>query len=204
MKIIKCLLLLSFLVTSLAMTAATPDEILKKATDKVNSAKGITGAFNINGNGQTLSGKLYVAGSRFHISTPSYSVWYNGKNMWSYNSSSKETTLIQPTSSELQETNPLEYMKTYSKEFSAKFAAKKSTGKYIIDLTPISRRSSMKNVQITLNSVSLKPEKFVITAKNNSITIISVRSLEYNSSLKPGIFEYPKNKYPKVEIIDLR
>lgn len=204
MKKSSIIFLLSLVSTIFTVNAATPADILKRATDKAYSAKGIKGTFSMTGNGQTLPGTLSASGVKFHITTDSYSVWYNGKNMWSYNPASKETTLTVPSQSELRETNPLEYLKSYSKEYTAKFASTKIAGKYIIDLVPISRKSSMKNIRITLNSGTLKPERFEITAKNNSKTTIVVKSLNYNSAIKPDLFEYPKSKYPKAEIIDLR
>ena len=74
----------------------------------------------------------------------------------------------------------------------------------MITLLPKSKRNTIKSVEITLNGKTLKPERFIVTPKSGAATTVNVKSLDYASSIKASEFEYPKNKYPKVQIIDLR
>lgn len=186
------------------MSAATATEIMDKAAGKAKSAKGISGTFSVTTSGKTFNGSIKASGSKFSFLTPMASSWYNGKNMWTYNASSKETTLVSPTASEIAESNPFEYLRTYSANYNAAFSNKKVAGKYIIMLIPKSKRNTIKSVEVTLNGKTLTPEKFVITPRSGASSTINVKTLEYSGAIKALEFEYPKNKYPGVQIIDLR
>ncbi len=190
--------------TTVSMSAATATEIMNKAAAKAKAAKGISGSFAITSSGDRFNGTLKVCGSKFAFSTPAASSWYNGKNLWTYNASSNETTLVSPTASEIAESNPLEYIRTYSVNYNAVFSNKKLAGKQIIMLVPKSRRNTIRTVEITFDNKTLKPEKFVVTPKSGVATTIRVKSLDYTGVIRASEFEYPKFKYPKVQIIDLR
>ncbi len=199
----KILTVLMFM-TSLNIWALTAGEVIAKAATQARNAKGISAMFTISSGNTVTNGTMKIAGSKFSIVTPGVCNWYNGKNMWVYNASSNETTLIVPTKYELAESNPFEYIKSYSTDYSVTFSTKKATGKYILKLTPKSKNSQINNIEITLNSKSYMPESFIITPKSGSKSTVTVKSLDYNASLKSSDFEYPKAKYPKVQIIDLR
>lgn len=203
-RILKYLTVFFLLFGAFDMSAATATEIMNKAAATAKNAKGISGTFSVTTSGKSFTGSLKASGSKFSFLTPAASSWYNGKNMWTYNASSKETTLVTPTASEIAESNPLEYIRTYSANYSAAFSNKKIAGKYVITLLPKSKRNTIKSVEITLNGKTLKPERFIVTPKSGAATTVNVKSLDYASSIKASEFEYPKNKYPKVQIIDLR
>lgn len=203
---IKFIIVLVLAVASPAFNclAVTAQEVLRKAAATAGSAKGISGTFTISGRGNGMSGTLKASGNRFSLVTPAASTWYNGKNMWTYNSSSRETTLIVPTSAELAEINPMMYLKSYSSEYVASFSKNGVKGSYVVTLSPKSRKSVIKSVEVTVNSKSWKPVKFVITGKDNSRTTVSVKTLSYSSATSPADFEYPKSRFKGVPVIDLR
>ena len=188
----------------MACLATSPAEVLKKAATAANSSKGIKGSFSLTMSGKSLTGKISVSKEKFTISTPVSSTWYNGTSMWTYNPSSKETTLVKPTAAELQEANPLTYLKTYATDFTPSFSNKKISGKYVVNLVPKSKRSGIKNIEVVIDSKTFKPNTFTITSRDGSKVILKMQTLQYGVSIPVSTFEYPKNKYPKIEIIDLR
>lgn len=182
----------------------TAASIMNQTADKIKTAKGINCKFTLSSNQGKLNGSLKVAGVKFALNTPASSSWYNGKNLWTYNSSSKETTLVSPTSSELRESNPLEYIKGYSTAYTPAFSKTKQAGKYLITLTPKKKSNEVKTLDITLNAKTLKPEVISIMLKSGIKSEISINSIDYNAVFKATDFEYPGSKYPKVPIVDLR
>ena len=94
-----------------AFSATTAADVMKQASDKLRTAKGVTCKFTLSSNQGKMAGTLKSAGAKFALTTPASSTWFNGKNMWTYNSSSKESTIVAPTESEIREVNPLEYIK---------------------------------------------------------------------------------------------
>ena len=124
--------------------------------------------------------------------------------MWTYNPSINETTVITPTKEEIMESNPLEYLKTYSSSFKSAFSKKKMTGKYVLLLTPKSKSNQVKSIEIIIDAKTYKPSKFTITSSSGTVNVINIKSLDYSSILAHSEFEYPRKKYPKAQIIDLR
>jgi len=192
------------MLTASSAFALTANEIMTKAATNIRSAKGIYGSFVISSSGKNLTGTFKAKGAKFTLMTSASSSWYNGKHLWTYNPSSGETTLFTPTAEELLESNPLEYLKTYSNSFTSVFSKKKISGKYIVSLIPKSKKNQIKQVEIVFNNKTLKPEKFTIENQSGSVTMVNVKSLDYARSFKASEFEYPRSKYPKSQIIDLR
>lgn len=155
-------------------------------------------------NNGTLQGTVKSSGNKFAIETPSVSSWYNGSNLWTYNAASKETTLVKPTPAEIRESNPLEYVKNNTKEYTASFSKLKQAGKYVVILTPKKRSNEIKSLELVLNAKTYKPEKMNITLKSGVTSKIVIKSIDYNAHFSNTDFEYPSSKYNKVKIVDLR
>lgn len=204
MGTIKHIVVLICLLTTFQLSAVTANNVMAKAASKANEAVGITCKFVLTSSGKTLDGTLKASGKKFVISTKAVSSWYNGKYLWTYNASSGETTLISPSKEELSESNPLDYLKTYPSNFNVSFSSKKISGMFTVLLTPKSRKNPVRQVEIQIGNKSYKPAKFTITAKSGDIDTVNIISLDYNRAIKSSEFEYPENKYPGIQIIDLR
>ena len=190
--------------TSGIVRAATASQVLAKASSKIRSAKGIDCGFTVSSSGHTLNGMLKCAGSKFQISAGGNVSWYNGKDLYTYVSSSNETTVVKPTASELAEANPLAYLQGYSAQYNASFSKNTPKGKYVVDLIPKTRKAAARKVTVTLNSATYTPEKLVITALDKSITIVKITKLTFLKSISASTFEYPKSRYARATVVDLR
>lgn len=198
-----CLILSGFFYSAESQ-AQTAQGALSKAAAQVKGAKGIEVTYTISGQGHNISGVLKAAGSKFYVKAGGMESWYNGKSLFSYNPNSKETTVVSPTPSELAEINPLLYLNSYASLFEPVFSQNKQVGKYIIDLKPKSRKAPVKKVTVFLNSRSYQPEKFVITSLDGSVATVTIGKSNYKVSIPSSVFEYPKGRFPNVQIVDLR
>lgn len=192
------------LCASAQLTAA---QVLDKACAKIEKASGISGDFHISQNGQGVAGSYQASASKFALITPGASTWFNGRYMWTYNKASGETTLVVPGSEEIAETNPLAYMRGYKSGFEAAWvnpSGVKAAGTYDIRLKSKSNKSGVKQVDISLDKKTMMPLKFQIYPRGGSPVVVTVSNLSYNRKFAASAFEYPKNRYPKVKIIDLR
>lgn len=124
--------------------------------------------------------------------------------MWTYSPSTKETTLVKPTQSELAEANPLTVLSSSASNFNASFAPKQSKGTSTIILTPKAKRSGVKRVVVILNPTTLKPSKIDVTASDGSRTVLNIKSLSTNIAHSDATFKYPSKRYPKTKVVDLR
>lgn len=183
--------------------AQSAQEILNKAASKINGASSVKADFNMKINGQSCTGKLVAKGTKFALTSSVGSSWYNGKSMWSYSPSNNETTVINPSAAELIEVNPLMYAKN-SGNFTATFSKNKTAGKHTVVLVPKTKSSGLKNVMLVLNASTYLPEKVVVTPSSGSAITVTISNLKLNASVSDNDFNYPKSKYPKAKIIDLR
>ena len=199
--------ILIFLMTIFSVngqSAMTPEQILAKSVSVVSNSKGVEAKFSVSGSGYSGHGEIKTSGGKFTVTLPDVEVWYNGKNLYTYNKKSGETTLITPTSEELSETNPLAYITGAGKNYNVSFSTVKKPSKYVLELLPKSKNGGIKRITLTLNKANYTPEKIVMEPKNGTPLTAEINSFKSNVSLSANDFEYPKTKYPKVEIIDLR
>lgn len=199
------LLLIAILgVSASAPAAETADAVLKRTAAAIKNANGLSASFVLTSGNNKLTGTLKSENSKFSLETSTTCTWYDGKTMWTYNSSSKETTVITPTQSELAEANPLYIVNAYSNNFTAAFAKSQSAGSKTIVLTPKSKKLGYKSVHLTIPDKSSYPTKVVVIPMSGQKITISISQIKTGQKFSASAFTYPKNKYPKVEIVDLR
>lgn len=203
---LRLLALLLLLVGAWAPAAAqtpTAAEIVKKASSRLASAPGVKVAFTLSASGRNMEGTLVQSGQRFAVLTPAGSTWYNGANMWSYNPRSGETTLSRPDAEELRAANPLLHLSDGQGAYTVKFLKTQPAGRYAVALLPKATRSAIKAVTLIIDKAYDVKEIKVTTANGQSSTL-TVRSADLSRRQAASQFEYPKVKYPKVPVIDLR
>lgn len=188
----------------MASAAETATQAMQRAAALLKRAEGIQTAFTITSQGQTASGKLKISGKRFAITTPQASTWYDGKTMWTYNPRTQETTMTLPTASEVAETNPLMLVSDHSSQFTASFAKHQPKQGRTIVLTPRTRSLGIRTMTVTLSSGGYIPVSIEITPSSGSPSTIKLSGFDTKKACAASDFIYPKAKYPKAEIVDLR
>lgn len=205
MKILKYFMAwLAVMAVSISAAAETADGMLRKAASAINGAGGLSASFVLDYGQQKLSGTLKASGKRFTVQTSSTSTWYDGKSMWTYNSRNNETTLMTPTPQEVSEANPLSIVNSYSSQFTAAYAKTHSKGSKTIVLTPKSKKTGYKSVHVTIPDGSSIPTKLVVVPSSGQKVIVTISQVKTGLKLPESTFSYPKTKYPKAEIVDLR
>lgn len=204
MKKIGIIFLLVFIgvANSFAQQNLTPSQILGKTVDLITSSKGVQADFTIYNSGYSGKGVIKSQGTKYNVKLPDVEVWYNGKDLYTYSDRSKETTLVTPTAEELAESNPLSYVVNASKTYNVSFSTVKKTGKYVLELTP-KAKGEIKRITLTINK-DYKPEKLVVEPSSGNPISADITSFKTGVTYNSAEFEYPKSKYPKVEVVDLR
>lgn len=189
---------------SFGASSQTADAMLKKAAAAINGAGGVTASFTLDYGQQKIKGTMKASGKKFALQTPATSTWYDGKSMWTYNSKNNETTLMTPTAQEVADANPLSIVNTYSVSFTAAFAKTQTKGSKTIVLTPKSKQLGYKSVHVTIPDGSSYPSKLVIIPSSGQKVTVSISQITTGQKLPESTFTYPRSKYPKAEIVDLR
>ncbi len=183
--------------------AVTAKQVLQQASSKLMKSPSISATFTYSGAGHNGSGSLTTSGKKFKVTTPGFSAWFDGTNLWTYSVSSKETTLVNPSASELAETNPLHYLSSAAGG-NCTFSKGDSKAKRIITVTPKSRKDGYKSATVELNGKTLLPSKITVKLTDGSVVNLNISRITVGKALPASNFTYPKNKYPKIKIIDLR
>lgn len=189
--------------TGFAQTTLSPAAVLDKTVALISSAKGVEAAFTLSNSGYTGRGVIKSAGLKYSVTLPDVEVWYNGKDLYTYNKNSGETTIVSPTREEIEESNPLAYVAGAKKNYKVAFSTVKKPGKYVLELIPIAK-GDIKRVTLTVNKSNFHPEKIVVEPSKGNPIASDITSFKTGSSFTSADFEYPKTKYPKAEIVDLR
>ena len=193
-----------FCVPGILSGAETADGLLKKAATSINGSGGITASFTLDYGREKISGTLKASGKKFTVQTSSTSTWYDGKNMWTYNSRNNETTIMTPSAQEVSEANPLSIVNSYSGIFTASFAKSQSKGSKTIILTPKSKHSGYQSVHVVIPDGGSFPSKLIVIPSSGQKVTVSISQVKCGQKLPDVTFVYPKSKYPKTEIVDLR
>lgn len=186
------------------MAGQTADAVLKKVSAAISNAGGLSSGFAMSSGGTTLKGTLKSDGDRFSIETPSSSVWFDGKTMWTHNSRTNETTVTTPTATELAEANPLHLVKAYTGSFTAAFAKSQTKGSKTIVLTPKSKKLGYKSVHVTIPDGSSFPSQLVVIPSSGQKIVVRISSVKTRQKYAAAAFAYPSARYKGVEIVDLR
>lgn len=185
------------------LSAMTPAEALQKAKDKISSAKSLSADFTMNAGGRTTTGKLLTKGTKFSLTSNLSSSWYDGSSLYVYNPASAETTVMKPSAAELAEANPLSYISS-SSLYNVTGSKQKTPGMETVVLIPKKSGSNVKSIMIQLNASTFLPAGITVTQSSGSKITISLSNIRLNPSLSDSQFVYPKAKYGKAKLIDLR
>lgn len=178
-------------------------KILSKVVNVISGAKGVEAKFTVYNSGYSGSGVIKAQGKKFSVSLPDVKVWYNGKDMYTYNGNSNETTVVVPTDEELSQSNPLAYVTTAPHNYNVTFSTVKKAGKDILELTP-KKKGDVKRITLTLRKTDCIPEKIVVEPTSGNPVTAEISLFKTSANLSASDFEYPESKYSKVEVIDLR
>lgn len=189
---------------AVAQTTMTPSKILERVVTMITATKGVEAGFTVNNSGYTGRGTIKTSGNKYQVIMPDVEVWFNGKDLYTYNKSTKETTVVTPTAEEIAESNPLGYVVSAQKNYNVAFSTVKKANKYVLELLPKTKGGDIKRITLTVNKTDYKPEKIVVEPKGGSPISADITGFKTGVSSPAADFEYPKAKYPKAEIVDLR
>lgn len=195
------LLLLSLPFIASAQSAAS---ILDKAAAGVSKSGKISCEFTVKSRSGAVKGSFSSEGEKFRLHSPQATTWYDGKNMWTANNSTKEITLVNPSSDEVRQTNPFSYLRNYKKEYNVFYSKRKDNRRYLLLLNPRSANSEIKAVEIALNKKTLMPERFIIRDKQENVTTVTITSLSLKSNPGPEGYTCPVKAMSDYELVDLR
>lgn len=201
-NILKSIWLICVLMSTLVGYASeNPAQILDKTAEKLKKASSVKCSFDMTSSGKNLTGELLTKGSKFKVSLPGMTIWYDGNSIWSYAKNDAETTVWKPTKEELAESNPLLYLSTANDYTVAE--GSKGSGSRTLILTPKKRNSGVKKIKVTINTKTMLPTAISIDYNGGSAQV-RIKSLNLNVPIPENSFVYDKSHHKGVALTDLR
>lgn len=195
-------ILLMFAFAGIAFSAGPDANILMRTAASKLSGRAVQATFSISG-GISLSGTVKASGNRFTFSGGGNSLWYNGKVMYTYSSSTKEVTIETPSAMDVAQSNPLTYVSGWERNYKATMASRQPANGYCVVLSAKNSKAPATKVVITLGKDYLV-RKLVGRTRNGKNFTVNVKSLKFHQGFPTSTFEFPRKKYSKAKIIDLR
>lgn len=163
-----------------------------------------------NASGKTLStksGSIMMKGTKYRVSFSGQEIFCNGTTVWNYDKGAKEVTINNLDASSGMVTPQKLFTNFYDKDFRYILNGEKKVGNKIvqeIEMTPLDKSKPFHKVylQIDKNAKTVYSTKVLENAGNRYSYTVS--TMKTNVTLADTQFVFDKNKYPGVEVVDLR
>lgn len=209
----KNILTLTILFISFSLFAQNKkaDDILKMATDKLNSYESIEADFTyelINPEGEVNDsgdGTLLISGDMYKLSIVGQQVICDGKTVWTYIVDAEEVQINEVVEDE-DAISPSNLLTFYNNNYKAKHISEDVIdGKtaYIISLKP-NEDKNYSNADLFIEKDNLHIMKVILDDKNGGQTIYTINKFEPEKEVSPDEFTFNEEDYPDVDIIDMR
>ena len=189
-------------------------KILDQLSEKTKSHKIIKTDFkvsykNIKDNIQNSSeGTITVKGDKYRMKFMDSELFYDGKTLWSYLPDVNEVNITEPEPDDEDIfNNPRRLFTIYENDYKYQLIDNISeNGKdyALIDLFPFDLEEDFSRIRLQINTNEYFLSSATIFGKDGSHYTITINNYKTNSNFDDSYFIFDENKYPDVEIIDMR
>lgn len=193
--------------------------LLKKVSDKYKSYKNISADFKLlvirpkvkpsddeRKLTDTISGKVLLEASKFHITIKDQHIMCDGKNIWTYVPADKEVQV-----NYFEETDdifsPSKIFLLYKEGYSYQVKEKKVlNGKNVtvIEMSPAAKKASYFKIDVVIDDATLQIVESKIYEKNGVRYVYRLVKQTPNTTTTTESFVFDAKKYPGVKVVDLR
>lgn len=192
----KKLFSLIFILAALSVQAQNATTIFDKMVSTFKASGTVSASYSMNGS----KGTIVMQGAKFRILANDVKSWFNGKTQWTYSDQMGEVNIIDPTSQELQMTNPLAAAKSLKDSFT--MTSLKATSGYAIKLTP-KKKSNVKSITLYLSKAYILTAADYVTT--NGTYKLKLSNYKTKQNYPASTFVFDKKLVPAgTEVVDLR
>ena len=211
MKIYYIIIALFFTGVLFAQSDKQAEELLKSVIDKTASYENFKAQLSYTMVNKEMdidekkTGFIYVKGNSYRIEMESQVIISDAETIWTYLKDSQEVMISSVEDSD-ENISPTKILTTYDKEYKAKFdhdKKYKDAALKVINLKP-NEGKQFEEMSITINEQKLTLENFSVYDKNGNVFTYHIINLTPNLDLPEDTFVFNADKYPDVEVIDMR
>lgn len=155
---------------------------------------------------EEFKGKLTVKGDKYRISLPEQEVINNGVTVWTYLPEVKEVN-IDNYDKNSGDINPLKIYEIYQKDFKYLYIQDKTDGGVAceeIDLVPEKKDAQYFKIKLLIKKKDKVIHSLTMFDKGGNQYKYSITKFVPNAEVADSYFTFDSQKYPGVEVIDLR
>ena len=219
-KFISGLILFSVFVCSInaqpsGMGKSDPEakKVLDAVSAKFKTFKAVESNFTLkveNSAGKSMgtkSGTVYMKGTKYRVSVTGQEIFCDGSNISTYDKSANELTITKLDPSANSITPQKIFTNFYDKDFLYKLNGDVNIGGKVtqeIELTPIDKSKPFFKVLVYVDKKNQTIVSTKVFEKTGNKYTYSVAKLNTNAPVTDAQFVFDANKYPGVEVVDLR
>jgi len=200
------------------LNAQDPDvfkarELLDKVAKKTKTYSTIRADFSITlenlqfNVSDTYSGKIIMKGNKYKVDVMDTEIFFDGETMWTFLPDVNEVSISDASAMEDSLLDPANIFTFYESGFKYIYAGETTiNGKIvdIIDLFPEKRDQPYSRIKIFVYRDNLQFARLSQIGRDGNNYNIDIKKMEINVPADNSLFIFNKDKYPGVEIIDLR
>lgn len=155
---------------------------------------------------EEFKGKITVKGDKFRLLLDDQEIFNNGTTVWTYLPSAKEVNIdnFDPGSDDV---NPTKIFEMYKKGFKYLYLADKTEGGVVceeIDLVPEKKDAQYFKIKMMIVKKDKSIQSWTMFDKAGNRYKYTITKFTANVKVDDSFFSFDLNKYPGVEVIDLR
>lgn len=191
------------LVSVFAYGAESAASILQAISQKFDGNGAVEAQFTLSVANQRVEGSVIMERGKFQLTTPGFSVWYDGNTQWTMIASSQEVNITEPTLEELMESNPFVIVSNWRQHYKA-LRLSDSDGRRRVQLTPLHPEDTqIANAVIYVNADNW-PAIVDVTFNDSSKVTVIVEHIATVAAKRNSYFVFDPAANPAIEVIDLR
>lgn len=204
-KMKRLILIFSIFCTILsAQAATTAQSVLNDAAKRLTDSSGTTATFTIlDADAGTITGNIAASSNKFTFSVNETTTVFDGTTQWTISHDVEEVSIYDPTPDEIQQINPLDIIRNWSKYYNAKLVNSPS-GTQRVELTPKTADNAFVKIVITFNSSTMLPTTITMTMADGGSAHVEITNLKLNQKIPASRLTVKKADYPGYEFIDMR
>jgi outer membrane lipoprotein-sorting protein len=209
-KLISILIISGILLPLAAQKDPEAVRILTEFSKKATSAPSVSIDFTFvsndtrDGTVNTMEGSAVIAGDRYKLSMPDYSVWADGKSVWSYIPDASEVTVTSPDPDDDSFMSKPSMLFTIYREGYKVRLLEETVKEWVIDLYPEDLTMNLVRIRLKIakNTYNLRSAEYV---SKDGITV-TLSTGRYDLTFKPAsdYFTFNAADYKGVDVIDMR
>ena len=176
------------------------------ASAKVKSAKSVSALFTLTQYDKaslplgTSKGIVKIKGNKYYVKEDKTEIYNNGVQTWNFDG--RNEVMVSKTDGSSDDLSPQQILTGFSKnDFTYKLVSSAGNDFEIL-LLPIDKRKNFKQVNIFINKSRNLVSKAKITDKSDNVVQLTFSSINLNTVIPDGQFNFDVSRHPGVEVIN--